>query len=164
MSPFTGGRLPEAAVATPLELGPVAQVGAAARQMLVTAAAQSWNVAESECTTSSGHVYSAPKRSLGYGELAAKAARLTPPDLQSVRLKDPKDYRIIGQPTPGVDNQAIVTGKPIYGIDFTVPGMLSAVFEKCPVFGGKVAKRNLDAIGSCRECDMPLSLRATTTR
>ena len=66
--------------------------------------------------------------------------------LQAVALKDPKNFKIIGKPLPGVDNPQIVTGQPLFGIDVTVPGMLYAVFQKCPVFGGKVASANLERL------------------
>jgi len=133
--------------ATPLNWEPMRRVGAAARQMLVLAAAQTWAVPPGECQTSLGVVRHAPSgRTLTYGALASKAAVLAAPDLKTVTLKDPKDFRIIGTPQRGVDSPAVVTGMPLFGIDVDLPGMRHAVFVKCPVFGGTVNHANLDAI------------------
>lgn len=139
---FAGGSL-----STPMNWDPMRKVGAAARHMLVMAAAQRWKVPASECETSSGHVHHKTSgRSLSYGALASAAATFPAPDLDSVPLKDPKTYKIIGHSTPGADSPLVVKGHPLFGIDIGVPGMLHAVFEKCPVFGGKVKRANLDAI------------------
>ena len=132
---------------TPMNWDPLRQVGAGGRAMLIAAAAQTWGVSPSECSTTASRVHHDPSgRSLTYGELASKAATMPPPDPKSLKMKDPKDYRIIGKTTPNPDIHKIVTGKPLYGIDFTMPGMLYANYEKCPVFGGKVKSANLDEI------------------
>lgn len=133
-------------MATPINWDPLRRVGAAGRQMMLSAAAREWHCTASECRTEVGRVYGPAGKVASYGKLAATAAALPAPDPARVPLKDPKDYRIIGKPIPGIDNLAIVTGQPLFGIDITRPGMLYAVYQKCPVFGGKAVSANLDVI------------------
>jgi isoquinoline 1-oxidoreductase beta subunit len=139
---FTGGSF-----ATPMHWDPLRRVGAAGRQMLMTAAAERWNVPVSELETDAGVVrHAGSGRTLSYGELAEAASAVTPPDPASVTLKDPNEYRIIGTPTRGVDTDKIVKGEPIFGIDTVVPGMRYAVFEKSPVYDSKIVSANIDEI------------------
>jgi len=145
-SKFTG-QSAGGSTATPNNFMPMRQVGAAGRALFVTAAAKTWNVPETECTTGSGRVmHKASGKSAGYGELTAKVASLPSPDLGTLKLKDPSEYKIIGHSQTQIDLKDIVTGKPIFGIDVKLPGMLHASFERCPVLGGRVVSANLDEI------------------
>jgi isoquinoline 1-oxidoreductase subunit beta len=139
---FAGGSF-----TTPMNYEKLRHVGAATRAMLITAAAQTWKVPASDCDTVPGKVrHKSSGRTLSYGALAARAANVKPPDPRTLTLKDPKSFRIIGTSVSQVDGPHIVQGKPIFGIDVTVPGMRYAVFEKCPVFGGVPRSFNQDAI------------------
>jgi isoquinoline 1-oxidoreductase beta subunit len=143
-----GRQVAGGSMATPLEWDPLRRVGAAARAMLIAAAAERWNVSASECRAADGQVtHEATRRALSYGALATAAARQAVPDLDTLKLKDPKGYKIIGHSKPGYDSPKVVKGEPLFGIDTEVPGMLHAVFQKCPVFGGKVVSANLDVVG-----------------
>ena len=142
-----GGQISAGSTATPTNWMPMRQVGAAVRQMLVAAAAQQWNVPAAELTTGSGRVmHRGSNRTITYGELATTAASMPVPRLASVTLKDPKDFTIIGKPTVGVQTADVVVGKPIFSIDFTLPGMLYAVYQKAPTYGAAVASANVDEI------------------
>jgi isoquinoline 1-oxidoreductase beta subunit len=111
--------------------------GAAARIMLVQAAADGWNVPAAECTVSKGVISHAPtQRQTSYGKVAAAAARLEPP--KDVVLKDPSKWQIIGKPLKRLDTRDKLTGQQVYGIDLRLPGLLNAAIRDCPVFGGKL--------------------------
>jgi isoquinoline 1-oxidoreductase beta subunit len=115
------------------------KAGAAARQMLIAAAAAEWGVPSEECTTEPGVVVHAKSgRRMTYGRLVARAATLTAP--ADPPLKDRKDFRIVGKATRRLDAPAKVRGQAIFGIDVQLPGMLVAQVEHCPVFGGRVTR------------------------
>ena len=111
--------------------------GATARVMLVQAAANQWKVSPSECTVANSVItHKASGRKTTFGKVAADAARLDPP--KDVKLKDPKEWKLIGKPVKRLDTADKVTGKQVYGFDLKLPGMLNAAIKDCPVFGGKV--------------------------
>ncbi|HUO23433.1 MAG TPA: molybdopterin cofactor-binding domain-containing protein [Caulobacteraceae bacterium] len=142
-----GGQAAGASTSTPSNFEPLRRVGAAGRQMLVEAAATAWQVPATECATSLSTVVHTPTgRKMTYGQLAARAAAIPAPDVKTVTLKDPKDFKIIGKSVRGFDSPKIVKGEPIFGIDVDRPGMLYATFTQCPVHGGKVKSVNFDAV------------------
>ena len=114
----------------------VRQAGAAAREMLIAAAAADWKVAPSECSASNGVVKHSSGKTMTYGQLAAAAAKLEPP--KEVKLKDPKDWKVAGQPLKRLDTLPKLTGQMIYGIDVRLPNMLTAAVRASPVIGGKL--------------------------
>lgn len=143
------GQIAGGSTATPQNWMPMREVGASARMMLISAAAQQWNVPEATLTTASGKVWDkANNRSLGYGQLIGKLATMTPPTKAEVdqHLKDPKDYKIVGTAVKNNDIKAILTGKPLFTIDTEIPGMKYAVYQKGPVFGAKAKSFNQDEI------------------
>jgi len=115
----------------------VRKAGASAREMLIAAAAAQWKVPAAECSAESGVITHAPTgRKLRYGQVAAAAAKLTPP--QDVKLRDPAQWKIAGRPLHRLDIPDKVRGKPVFAADVALPGMLHASIAQCPVFGGKL--------------------------
>ncbi len=129
----------------------VRQGGAAARMMLLQAAANQWNVPVAELKVSKGVItHAASKRQLRYGQVAQAASKLTPPDVKTIVLKNPKDWAIAGKPMARLDTQQKLNGSLVYGADLQMPGMLCAAIKDCPVFGGKLVSFNADAVKAMR--------------
>ncbi len=119
--------------------------GAAARIMLVQAAADEWKVPAAECRAGNSVITHTPSdRSTTYGKVAAAAGKLTPPT--EVTLKDAKDWKLIGKPVKRLDTQGKLDGSQVYGSDLKLPGMLNAAIRDCPVFGGKVKRFEAAAV------------------
>ena len=113
------------------------KVGASAREMLISAAAKQWNVSESECYAENAKIFHKPSgKSLGYGELVETASKLDVP--KNPKLKDPKDFKILGKSVKRQDVPLKVSGRAVFGIDVEVPNMVYASVERCPVFGSKL--------------------------
>ena len=144
--------------------------GAAARLMLLQAAADEWKVPVGELKVANGVItHAASSRSTTYGKVAAAAAKLTPPDPKTITLKDPKNWKVAGQPLKRLDTGDKLDGSKLYAIDVRVPGMLNAAIKACPVFGGKlvgfdgaaIAKRP-GVTGAVRVNDHPVAVVADT--
>ena len=121
--------------------------GAAARMMLVQAAAEAWGVPAAECVAANSIItHKASGRKTSYGKVAEAAARITPPEAASIVLKDPKNWRLIGKRMARLDTAGKTTGAQNYGVDLKLPGLLNAAIRDCPVFGGTVKSFNAAAV------------------
>ena len=121
------------------------KAGASARWLLLHAAAKQWNVSPDTCTAENGQIIHKPSgKKLLYGELATAASDITLPD--EVPLKDPKDFKLIGKPIRNLKNKDIITGKPMYGLDFHREGMVYAMVQRPPAFGTKI--KSIDAMAA----------------
>lgn len=134
---------------TPCNWEPMRRVGAAARILFIAAAAKQMAAPAAEFITKNHAVIHQPSgRSLSFAELAGQAAREKLPAANAIRLKDRKDFYLLGTSVSGVDNPAIVTGAPLFGVDVQLPGMLHAIYAKCPAFFGTVKSANLEQVKS----------------
>ena len=133
--PAFGMQMTGGSTSTWSELDRYRQAGALAREMLIQAAAEQWKVEASSCRAEAGFIVSGDKK-LSFGKLAAAAQKRTPPS--TVRLKDAKDWKIVGRPTKRLDSPEKVTGRAQFGMDVRLPGMLTALVARAPVFGGTV--------------------------
>lgn len=139
---FAGGSM-----AIPMNYDSLRRAGAVARSMLVQAAAKQLGVSADSLRTENSYVIdSSGAQRLAYTELAAAAAEIPVPAAESIKLKDASEFRLLGKRITGVDNEALMRGEPLFGIDQVVPSMKYAVFEKCPAIGGTVKSANLDEI------------------
>ena len=126
--------------------------GTAARQLLTLAAANAWGVPVAECETAKDRSCTHPRaRTRPYESLLEAAAELPVPKVSELELKSrPADFELLGTFVPGVDNLKILTGQPLFGCDVRLEGMLYAVYEKSPTFGGRVRSANVDQFAVCR--------------
>ncbi|GAB1264634.1 xanthine dehydrogenase family protein molybdopterin-binding subunit [Aurantivibrio infirmus] len=122
------------------------QSGAAARAMLLAAAAKQWGVSVDTLRTEDSKVINGNGESLGYGELALAASKESVPETSSLKLKETSEFRLLGKRITGVDNNMLVTGQPLFGIDQQFPGMVYATYTKSPAFGAKAVSANLDEV------------------
>ncbi|MEZ5344599.1 MAG: xanthine dehydrogenase family protein molybdopterin-binding subunit [Pyrinomonadaceae bacterium] len=137
VNPALGGQITGGSASIKGFFEPLRKAAASVREMLISAAADSWKVSPDSCRAENGKViHTATNRSMNYGELLESASKLTPS--AAPKLKDPNDFKIIGKSMPRLDTPQKVNGSGIFGIDVKLPGLLTATVLRCPVFDGKI--------------------------